>query len=361
MANQQAISLSNKILTIIVPAYNMEKYLERCLSSLLIEDSLMKEFEVLIINDGSKDKTSEIAHKFEASYPDTFRSIDKENGHYGSCINRGIAEATGTFIKILDADDAFDKIVFSSFLKFIKEDDIHTKADVILSDFSEVTPSGETRKIQHYSKHNRLFSIENISDLEKYEWFIHGLSYKTDLLRRIHYHQTEGMAYTDHEWSFIPMTHAKIMARFEANDPLYLYTVGRLGQTIDDSVHAKNLWMEIEVIEHLIDYFQTTKDSIEDSSQSFLFDRLYITITHIYQLYLVTYKYLDLPADRLFLFDNRLKVLSPALYSKTENYVTRIGGLFFQPIKNWRHHRRFAMYLQSSLYFIADHIARLKM
>ena len=97
----------DKLLTIVIPSYNMEKYLDRCLSSLIVSDEKMQCLEVLVINDGSKDRTSEIAHTYEERFPGTFRVVDKENGHYGSCVNRGLKEARGTFIKVLDADDYF--------------------------------------------------------------------------------------------------------------------------------------------------------------------------------------------------------------------------------------------------------------
>ena len=84
----------------------MEKYLNKCLDSLIVEN--MNLLEVLIINDGSKDNSSNIAHVYENKYPNTFRVIDKENGNYGSCINRGIKEAKGKYIKVLDADDSFN-------------------------------------------------------------------------------------------------------------------------------------------------------------------------------------------------------------------------------------------------------------
>ena len=69
----------NKILTIIIPTYNMEKYLRRCLDSLIIDEEGMKQLEVLVINDGSKDSSSQIAHEYQDKYPDTFRVIDYEN------------------------------------------------------------------------------------------------------------------------------------------------------------------------------------------------------------------------------------------------------------------------------------------
>lgn len=83
-----------KLLTIVIPTYNMQDYLPRCLDSLVLYDgALMEQLEVLVINDGSKDNSSAIAHEYEAKFPNTFRVIDKENGNYGSCINRGLKEA----------------------------------------------------------------------------------------------------------------------------------------------------------------------------------------------------------------------------------------------------------------------------
>ena len=106
-----------KLLTIVIPTYNMEAYLNRCLDSLLVSDEQMQLLEVLVINDGSKDNSSAIAHEYEAKYPNTFRVIDKENGNYGSCVNRGLKEASGKYIKVLDADDWFDTTEFEKYLK----------------------------------------------------------------------------------------------------------------------------------------------------------------------------------------------------------------------------------------------------
>lgn len=347
-----------RVLTIIVPAYNMEQYLGRCLSSLLVESSLMRQFEVLVVNDGSKDYTSSIAHKFEKDFPETFRVIDKENGHYGSCVNRGLAEAKGVFVKILDADDAFHPSVFLQFLDFLSKTDIINNADVILSDFSTVNESGQTLKVQHYFAQQGLFSIEKLSASDRHEWFIHGLTYKTSLLHKINYHQTEKIAYTDHEWSFIPMAYAINLVRFEG--PLYRYSVGREGQSVDDKVHAKSLWMEADVIERLVFFYQENKDIVDKSHQAFLFDRLLIMITHIYQLYLVTYKNQKIANDRILHLDKRIKTLVPDLYAETEKYVTRIGGINFYPVKNWRNHNCWLMMFQSALYFICDKYARFK-
>ena len=79
----------------------MEKYLDKCLTSLIFDDKgLMAQLEVLVVIDGAKDRSSEIAHKYQDKYPNTFVVIDKKNGNYGSCINRGLKEAKGTYIKL---------------------------------------------------------------------------------------------------------------------------------------------------------------------------------------------------------------------------------------------------------------------
>ena len=119
----------DKLLTIIVPSYNMERYLEKCLTSLGIEQlsheasesygNYAEALEVIIVNDGSKDRTSEIAHEFAEKYPGCVKVIDKQNGHYGSCINVGVVAARGKYVKILEADDSYDTKNFCQFVEYI--------------------------------------------------------------------------------------------------------------------------------------------------------------------------------------------------------------------------------------------------
>ena len=148
----------NKILTVVIPTYNMEKYLRKCLNSLIIDDKdLLKSLEVLVINDGSQDSSSVIAHEYEQSYPEIFRVIDKENGNYGSCINRGLREATGKYIKILDADDSFDTKNFSVLLKNMASIDV----DMFISDFSVVSGKDTIKEMKHFSfPKNQIFDIK---------------------------------------------------------------------------------------------------------------------------------------------------------------------------------------------------------
>ncbi|MCL2190063.1 MAG: glycosyltransferase family 2 protein, partial [Defluviitaleaceae bacterium] len=91
------------IITFIVPAYNSEGTLEKCLHSLLDKQSQSK-IEILIVNDGSTDSTAEIAQVFVNKHPNC-RLINKENGGHGSVINVASKLASGKYIKVIDSDD----------------------------------------------------------------------------------------------------------------------------------------------------------------------------------------------------------------------------------------------------------------
>ena len=93
-----------KLLTISVAAYNVEAYLDQLMAS-VIASGVLDAIEVLIVSDGSTDRTAEIARGYEAQYPASVRLIEKPNGGHGSTINRGIREAKGKFFRALDGDD----------------------------------------------------------------------------------------------------------------------------------------------------------------------------------------------------------------------------------------------------------------
>ena len=89
-----------KILTVVIPAYNVEKYLSDTLTSFL-DDSVLEDIEVLVVDDASKDSTPQIAAEYVNRYPQTFRLVSKENGGHGSTINTGISEATGKWLTVM--------------------------------------------------------------------------------------------------------------------------------------------------------------------------------------------------------------------------------------------------------------------
>ena len=92
----------SKLLSIIIPTYNMEALLPRCLDSLLV-DGALEQLEAIVVNDGSRDGSLAIANSYKERFPDTVTVIDKPNGNYGSTINAALPVAKGKYVKVLDA------------------------------------------------------------------------------------------------------------------------------------------------------------------------------------------------------------------------------------------------------------------
>lgn len=317
----------DKILSIIVPAYNMEDYLAYCLDSLLIGKEL-EYLEVLVINDGSTDTTSAIAHNYAQKYPDIFRVVDKNNGNYGSCINRGLREATGKYIKILDADDSFDTAHFRDFVIFLLE----TNADLIISDFSVTDPFRKVIKTIRYDfpETGHLFSIQDVAHTEEFKAMqMHACCYRREILLQMNYKQTEGISYTDQEWIFIPMVRVKTIGRFAK--PVYLYLIGRDGQTISSAIKKKHISHTMQCAYSMSKTYVLYRNEIPIILLEYLHDKLNYMIKEVYVYYFNHYTLTN--REELLRFDNTLKEISKEVYLLPTRKTSR-----FDYITYWRLH-----------------------
>lgn len=316
-----------KILTIVIPTYNMQDYLCRCLDSLIVPDNLMDIFEILVINDGSKDGSLKIAHRYQIKYPKTFRVIDKENGNYGSCINRGLAEAKGKYIKVLDADDWFNTQSLTAVLNVLQNID----DDVIISDAACVRDGIEKKmnkiNIPSY-KHLEMSSYLLSNDILCMQ--MHKIIYKTELLRSINYRQSEGISYTDQEWMFLPMAVAKTFYYIPIT--LYIYLLGREGQTMDKKNLIKCIGHTEKGVLKMIDDYNKSCMNLSVSQQHYLLFRIYQRLKYIYKTYIFS---TELQDSELKQFDNILKSKSEEIYRYIETIkLNRIYPIKF--IKLWR-------------------------
>lgn len=101
-----------KKVSIIVPVYNVEKYIAKCLDSLV--NQTLSDIEVIVVNDGSPDNSQTIIDDYVAKYPDIIKSYTKENGGQGSARNYGLKKATGEYIGYVDSDDYVRKDMFET-------------------------------------------------------------------------------------------------------------------------------------------------------------------------------------------------------------------------------------------------------
>lgn len=319
-----------KVISIIIPTCNMEKYLRKCLDSLIVSDKCMERLEVLVINDGSKDSSSVIGHEYESKYPQTFRVIDKENGNYGSCVNRGLKDAKGKYVKILDADDSFDNTTFDNFIMYLHNID----SDLVISDFCIVDENGVPSKVQKYSlPKDGVFSLNALPNKESIWLWHHAVTYKLNNLKSINYKQLEGISYTDEEWVFKPMVTVHTVSYF--SHILYYYLRGREGQTYDPSVIKKQFGQMIEVKKSIFSFSESWNNKISDKGIiSYVDFREKSYLMNLYQKHLIefdTKESLDLCVD----FDKWLKEISPRLYGISDKIVFD-NRTNFKYVRRWR-------------------------
>lgn len=299
-----------KILSIIIPTYNMERYLTKCLSSLIVPDEeLLKRMEVLVVNDGSKDNSSKIAHEFETKYPNTFRVIDKENGNYGSCINRGLKEATGKYIKILDADDSFQTSNLAAYMNLLNK----TCIDLILTDYELVNAAGDKIETRSFSiPPNEILDIKtHIGSLYRIQ--MHAVTFRTDLLKEMEYVQLEGISYTDAEWVFRPLTQGTTFLYLKK--VLYKYLVGRSGQTADLNVWAKKYNERERIARKQIGiYEKSKKQNMDERLLDYLAYRIDRTLHGIY----LTHLLINRDREKAFALDGIIKEASPETFKRIE-------------------------------------------
>lgn len=322
-----------KRLTLIVPAYNMEAYLPICLASVELPSESMQFLEIIVVNDGSSDRTSEIAHAFADKYPESVRVIDKPNGNYGSCINAALPLARGLFVKLLDADDTFDTDVLLKFLEFLRPNGDSTP-DLVLTDYVIVCGSGQvTQRVVLPFKPYENFSIDEF--LSSSPVLMHGLTYRTEMLRVLHYRQLEGVSYTDQEWMLLPLAGVQCVRRFP--QVLYRYLLGREGQTMNLKKVADSWWMCADIVLDLVKVLPQMISGSSPSVVQHLERRIAVLASDVYRgclfgVFCQSLRARDFDLDG---FDRCLATASPRLYAACAEvpYSRRIPYRF---VRAWR-------------------------
>lgn len=216
--------MSEKLLSVSIASYNTETTLGETVHSLFIDKRWMEKLEIIIVNDGSKDNTSDIAHDLEQKYPDSIIVIDKENGGYGSTINSSLSIASGKFFKLLDGDDWFNTEEIPAFLDYLDKMD----ADIVVSPYVEVR-AGRKLIDAHQEIPEKPVDFDSLK-LENNLFVMHEITVKTQVLKDQHRKIAEHCFYTDSEYVFYCIIGAKSVARYHS--AIYLYRLGVEGQSV---------------------------------------------------------------------------------------------------------------------------------
>ncbi len=235
-----------KLLSIVVPCYNSEDYLDRCLASLLTGGD---DVEIIIVDDGSTDGTPEIADRYARDYPDTVKVIHKENGGHGSGINAGLKAASGEYFKVVDSDDRLDEHGLPAVIEYLKElRGTPDAPDMLLTNYVYDKKDAKRKFVMKPKglPEGKTLSWDTVKKIKKYHYILmHSITYRTEMLRECKLVLPEHTFYVDNIYAFQPLPYVKTF-RYVDTD-LYWYFIGREGQSVSEEKLVKQVDQYIRV------------------------------------------------------------------------------------------------------------------
>lgn len=236
-----------KLLTITVPSYNSQDYLENCIESLLPGGERL---EIIIINDGSVDNTGAIADAYAERYPDIVRVVHQENGGHGEGINQGIRHATGKYFKVVDSDDRLSADL-PAFLDKLEEYDRAGGVDLFVSNYYYVHSDGIGDRSIDYAcalQENKIMGWADTKPFRLHQMLtIHSCTFRTEIMRQWTNPLPKKTFYEDN--LMVCQTLFLVERIAYMNCDLYLYTIGREGQSVQRDVMMKRYHHQILVTE----------------------------------------------------------------------------------------------------------------
>ena len=312
------------ILSIIVPSYNVEKYLRSTVISMLDQKNAGK-IEILIINDGSKDRTAEIASELqkltEVDGSSIVRLIDKENGGHGSTINVGIRQARGKYVKVVDGDDTVDSEEFEKLIDILEREN----SDVVLNNYIEdfaVTNRTNTMKIYSQLKPGIQYRFEDVC-YPNYGFSTWGpilscSSYKTSMLRNADFSLLEKTFYVDMELNINVAICCDTITYYDLD--IYRYLLGRAGQSVNASSYRRNFRHHENVCIRMIEIYQQNKEKLPQSKNDYIVNHLLLPMISTQYEIAINYRK---ERSAFLSFDKRLKQY-PSLYNNRKIRIKKV-------------------------------------
>lgn len=268
-----------KILTIVVPSYNVGEYLKQTLESFVVPQ-IMDKLEVLVVNDGSVDNTATIAEKFVDRYPETFVLINKENGGHGSTVNVGIERANGKYFRIVDGDDWVDKESLFALIKVMENLDV----DLILTNYrtDNMTTGEKVDFVYQNDLYDKVLGVDDILS-NNLSLPMTSVCYKTSILKNNKIRLQEKIFYVDEEYNILPFAYTNQI--YFCNLILYNYRIGNVNQSISIANQIKRIEHKMKVAERLIDFVEDNQ--FDEKNKEYCYRKLQGLITSIYLIMLI--------------------------------------------------------------------------
>lgn len=247
--------MNRKILSVVVPCYNSQDYMANCLESLLAAGD--RDMEIIVVDDGSTDRTSEIADAYALKYPQVVKVVHQENQGHGGAVNTGIDNAGGVYLKVVDSDDWVDLESLREIMETLRGfSEKGNPVDMLVSNFVYEKEGARFKKTVRY--HNvfpqgRLFRWEDVKPFRKGQYMLmHSLIYRTSLLLECGLRLPLHTFYVDNLFAFIPLSYVKNLYYLDVD--FYRYYIGRPDQSVNEQVMIKQIDQQLKVNKMMIDH-----------------------------------------------------------------------------------------------------------
>ena len=302
-----------KILSVAIPCYNSESYMEKCIKSIL---PVGEDVEILIVDDGSqKDRTPQIADSYAARYPGIVKAVHQENGGHGDAVNTGLRNATGLYYKVVDSDDWVNTKGLVKIVQRMKQLEEQGGVDLLLANFVYDKVGAKHKKLMRFTNvfpQDEVFEWDAMKHMHQTQYILmHNIFYRTQMLKDCGLELPKHTFYVDNIFAFQPLVYVKKLYYMDVN--LYHYFIGREDQSVNEKVMIGRIDQQIRVNKIMIDVM-AAEDFSDKSSKLKKYMTIYLTkimtVTSIMLILAGTEEALEKKKD---VWDY-LKEKDPALY-----------------------------------------------
>lgn len=245
-----------KYISFAIPCYNSQDYMAHAIESILPGG---EDIEIIIVNDGSKDRTSEIAHEYMEKYPTIIKVVDKENGGHGDAVNSGLTHATGKYFKVVDSDDWVDEEallkVLDTIKGFVKDE---SEVDMVIANYVYEKVGMTHKKVIRYDNvlpENQIFKWEDIGHFRLDQYILmHSVIYRTEMLKLCQLELPKHTFYVDNIYVYYPLPHVRTL--YYMNVDLYRYFIGREDQSVNEKVMINRIDQQLFVTKKMISMYE---------------------------------------------------------------------------------------------------------
>ena len=245
-----------KYISFAIPCYNSAAYMDRAVESILKGG---EDVEIIIVNDGSKDDTSKIAHEYEEKYPTIVRAVDKENGGHGDAVNAGLDHAEGKYFKVVDSDDWVDEEALYKILDVLKKfEEEEKQVDMLLANYVYEKEGMEHKKVIEYKNvlpQEEIFGWNDVKHFHLGQYILmHSVIYRTAMLKLSQLELPKHTFYVDNIYVYYPLPFVRKVYYLDVD--FYRYYIGREDQSVNEKVMISRLDQQIFVTKTMIDMYQ---------------------------------------------------------------------------------------------------------